>query len=77
MSLFKDNMMWKSALVKARDQGQTKVASKPDGSFSMESENEFGEDKEENDSDVKENILESLEDTGINKKRYHFGHQQC
>ena len=58
----------KSALAKALDQRQTKDASKPDGSFSMESENEFSEDKEENDSDVEENIFETLEDTGINKK---------
>ena len=51
MSLFNDNMMRKlskSALGKALEQRQTKDASKPDGSFSMESENEFGEDKEEN-----------------------------
>ena len=48
MSLFKDNMMRKPsklALAKALDQRQTKDASKADGSFSMESENEFGEDK--------------------------------
>ena len=66
MSLFKDNMMHKpskSALAKALDQRQTKGAS-----FSVESDNEFGEDKEKNDSDVEENIFEILEDTGINKK---------
>ena len=57
----------KSALAKALDQRQTKDASKPDASFSIESENEFGKDKE-NDSDVEENIFEILEDTGINKK---------
>ena len=71
MSLFKDNIMRKpskSALAKALDQRQTKDPSKPDGSFWMESENEFGEDKEENDSDVGKNIYEILEDTGINKK---------
>ena len=52
MFLLKDNMMRKpskSALAKALDQRQTKDASKPDGIFSMESENEFGRDKEEND----------------------------
>ena len=71
MSLFKDNIMRKpskSALAKALDQRQTKDPSKPDGSFWMESENEFGEDKEENYSDVGKNIYEILEDTGINKK---------
>ena len=34
----------------------------------MESKNEFGEDKEENDSDVEENIFEILEDTEIDRK---------
>ena len=34
----------------------------------MESGNGFGEDKEEGDSDVAEDIFEILEDTGINKK---------
>ena len=66
MSLFKDNMMHKpskSALAKALDQRQTK-----DASFSIESDNESGEDKEKNDSDVEENIFEILEDTGSNKK---------
>ena len=58
----------KSALTKALDERQTKDASKPDGSVSMESENELDEDKEENNSDVEENIFEILEDTGINKK---------
>ena len=57
----------KSALAKALDQRKTKDASKPDASFSIESENEFGKDKE-NDSDVEQNIFEILEDTGINKK---------
>ena len=79
MFLFKDIMIQKPSkleLAKARDRRQTKDASNPDGSFSMESEKEFGEDKEENDSDVDENIFEILEDTGINKKRYHFGYQQ-
>ena len=79
MSLFKDNMMCKPSkltLVKALDQKQTKDASKAEGSFSMESENEFGEDKEENDADVEKHIFEILEDTGISKKRYPFGHQQ-
>ena len=55
MSLFKDNMMHKpskSALAKALDQRQTK-----DASFSIESDNESGEDKEKNDSDVEENIF--------------------
>ena len=63
MALFKDNMMHKpskSALAKALDQRQTKDASKPVGSFSMESKNEFGKDKNENDSDVEENIFEIL-----------------
>ena len=55
-------------MAKAIDQTQGKDASKPDGSFSMESKNEFGEDKEENDSDVEENIFEILEDTRIIKK---------
>ena len=57
----------KSALAKALDQRKTKDASKPDASFSIESKNEFGKDKE-NDSDVEQNIFEILEDTGINKK---------
>ena len=71
MSLFKSNMMRKpskSALAKALDQRQEKDASKPDGSFSMESKNEFDDDKEESYSDTEENIFEVLEDTGINKK---------
>ena len=75
MSLLKDNLIskpTKSALAKTLDQRQTKDASKPDGSFSMESQNEFGEDKEENDSDVEENIFEILEDTGINKIRQQY-----
>ena len=79
MFLFKDIMIQKPSkleLAKARDRRRTKDASNPDGSFSMESENEFDEDKEENNSDVDENIFEILEDTGINKKRYHFGYQQ-
>ena len=58
----------KSILAKAIDQTQAKDASKPDGSFSMESKNKFGKDKEENDSDVEENIFEILENTGIIKK---------
>ena len=66
----------KSALAKALDKRQTKDSSKPDGIFSMESESEFGKYKEENDSDVEENVFEIVEDTGINKKRYHFRHQQ-
>ena len=71
MSLFKDNMMRKpskSTLAKALDQRQTKDASKPDGTFSIESENEFGEDKDEDDCDVEQNIFEILEDNRINKK---------
>ena len=36
----------KLAFAKALDQRQTKDASKPDGSFSIESENEFGKHKE-------------------------------
>ena len=79
MSLFKDNMMCKPSkltLEKALEQKQTKDASKAEGGFSVESENEFGEDKEESDADVEEHIFEILEDTGISKKRYHFGHQQ-
>ena len=71
VSMFKDNMMHKpskSAFPKALDQRETKDASKPDGSFSTESENEFGKDKEENDSDEEENNFEILEDTGIKKK---------
>ena len=71
MSLFKDNMMRKlskSALGKAIEQRQTKDASKPDGSFSMESENEFGEGKEENGSDVEDNIFEIFEDTRTYEK---------
>ena len=34
----------------------------------MENENDFGENKEENDSDVEQNIFELIEDTGIIKK---------
>ena len=71
ISLFKDNMICnpsKSALAKALDKRQTKEASKPDVSFSMESENEFGKDKEENDSDVEQNVFQILGDIGINKK---------
>ena len=63
--------MWKpskSALGNALDQRQMKDASKPNGSFSMESENELGKDNEENDAHVEENIFEILEDNGINKK---------
>ena len=58
MSLLKDRMKCKpskSAFAKALDQ----KSSKPDGSFSMESKDEFGEDKEENDSDVEENIFDT------------------
>ena len=58
----------KSALAKALDKRQTKDSSKPDGIFSIESESEFGKYKEENDSDVEENVFEIVEDTGINKK---------
>ena len=79
MSLFKGNMMRKPsklALAKALHQRQTKDALKADGSFSMKSENEYGEDKEENDAGVEQHIFEILEDTGVSKKRYHFGHQQ-
>ena len=64
MFLLKDNMILKpskSALAKALDQRQTKDASKLDDCFSMEIENEFDEDKEENNSDVEENFLKILE----------------
>ena len=71
MSLLKENMTLKppkAAVGKALNQRQIKDASKPDGIFSMESENDFGEDKEENDSDVEENIFEIIEDARIIKK---------